>query len=71
MKTIDKTYISLQKEAKKAALEVLIYNSRGPFRGLPRAAGWKYPEPGYPGLDDRIPGNGEPFFLRKFVLHKA
>jgi hypothetical protein len=30
--------------AKDAALEVLIHNSRGP-RGLPRTAGWGYPEP--------------------------
>lgn len=30
--------------AKGAALEVLLHNSRGP-RGLPRAAGWGYPEP--------------------------
>lgn len=32
-------------ETKKAALEVLRHNSRGPFQGLPRAAGWGYPEP--------------------------
>jgi hypothetical protein len=32
-------------EAKKAALEVLIHNSHGPFHGLPRTAGWGYPEP--------------------------
>ena len=32
-------------EAKKAALEVLIHNSHGPFQGLPRTAGWGYPEP--------------------------
>jgi hypothetical protein len=32
-------------EAKKAALEVLIHNSHGPFNGLPRTAGWGYPEP--------------------------
>src|SRR5450756_1100654 len=31
--------------AKIAALEVLIHNSHGPFRGLPRTAGWGYPEP--------------------------
>jgi hypothetical protein len=31
--------------AKKAALEVLLHNSRGPYRSLPRAAGWGYPEP--------------------------
>lgn len=32
-------------EAKKAALEVLIHNNHGPYRGLPRTAGWGYPEP--------------------------
>jgi len=31
--------------AKKAALEVLIHNAHGPFQGLPRTAGWGYPEP--------------------------
>jgi hypothetical protein len=32
-------------EAKKAAIEVLIHNSRGSYHGLPRTAGWGYPEP--------------------------
>ena len=32
-------------EAKKAALEVLLQNALGPFHGLPRTAGWGYPEP--------------------------
>ncbi len=32
-------------EAKSAALEVLLHNSHGPFHGLPRTAGWGYPEP--------------------------
>lgn len=32
-------------EAKKAALEVLLHNSHGPYLGLPRTAGWGYPEP--------------------------
>ena len=31
--------------AKKAALEVLLHNMQGPFHGLPRTAGWGYPEP--------------------------
>jgi len=31
--------------AKEAAVEVLLNNSRGPHRGLPRAAAWGYPEP--------------------------
>ena len=32
-------------EAKKAALEALIHNNHGPYQGLPRTAGWGYPEP--------------------------
>jgi hypothetical protein len=32
-------------EAKKAALEVLLHNRQGPYQGLPRTAGWGYPEP--------------------------
>ena len=32
-------------DAKKAALEVLLHNANGPFHGLPRTAGWGYPEP--------------------------
>ena len=32
-------------EAKKAALQVLLHNAHGPYRGLPRTAGWGYPEP--------------------------
>lgn len=32
-------------EAKKAALEVLLHNDRGPYHSLPRTAGWGYPEP--------------------------
>ena len=32
-------------KAKKAALEVLLHNMKGPFFGLPRTAGWGYPEP--------------------------
>ena len=31
--------------AKKAALDVLLHNANGPFQGLPRTAGWGYPEP--------------------------
>lgn len=31
--------------AEKAALEVLLHNSKGPFLDLPRTAGWGYPEP--------------------------
>jgi hypothetical protein len=32
-------------EAKAAALKVLRHNAHGPYRGLPRTAGWGYPEP--------------------------
>ncbi len=32
-------------DAKKVALEVLLHNAHGPFMGLPRTAGWGYPEP--------------------------
>ena len=32
-------------EAKRAALEVLLHNMKGPYHGLPRTAGWGYPEP--------------------------
>jgi hypothetical protein len=35
----------LIEEAKKAAIEVLIHNAHGPYQGLPRTAGWGYPEP--------------------------
>ncbi len=42
MKTED---LQLIEEAKKAALEVLLHNAIGPFQGLPRTAGWGYPEP--------------------------
>jgi len=35
----------LIKQAKEAAVEVLLHNMHGPYRGLPRTAGWGYPEP--------------------------
>jgi hypothetical protein len=41
---VDKDKKLLEK-AKKAALEVLLHNNHGPYRGLPRTAGWGYPEP--------------------------
>ncbi|HSI69562.1 MAG TPA: glycoside hydrolase 100 family protein [Gillisia sp.] len=31
--------------AKEAAIGILLHNSKGPFQGLPRTAGWGYPEP--------------------------
>lgn len=32
-------------DAKSAAIEVLLHNASGPYDGLPRTAGWGYPEP--------------------------
>ncbi len=32
-------------EAEQAAVEALLHNAVGPYLGLPRAAGWGYPEP--------------------------
>ncbi len=31
--------------ARQAALDVLLHNANGPYQGLPRTAGWGYPEP--------------------------
>ncbi|MGQ9554160.1 MAG: glycoside hydrolase 100 family protein [Anaerolineae bacterium] len=39
-----KLYVPVD-EAKKGALAVLLHNARGPYRSLPRVAGWGYPEP--------------------------
>lgn len=36
---------ALVEEAKKAAIGVLLHNSKGPYYSLPRTAGWGYPEP--------------------------
>ena len=32
-------------EARQAAVKVLLHNMEGPYAGLPRTAGWGYPEP--------------------------
>ena len=40
-----KTDLQEIERAKEVALEVLIHNAHGPFMGLPRTAGWGYPEP--------------------------
>jgi hypothetical protein len=32
-------------QARQAALKVLLHNNHGPYHGLPRTAGWGYPEP--------------------------
>jgi hypothetical protein len=42
MERIDEKLIA---QAKEAALKVLLHNNHGPCRGLPRTAGWGYPEP--------------------------
>jgi len=42
MKLRDKNIIE---QAKNAAIKVLLHNRHGPYRGLPRTAGWGYPEP--------------------------
>ena len=42
MKTSDQQQID---KAKEAAIEVLLHNAHGPYHGLPRTAGWGYPEP--------------------------
>jgi len=42
MQTADWQKINI---AQKAAIEVLIHNSHGSYHGLPRTAGWGYPEP--------------------------
>ena len=41
---MDKQLTGKVQEAKQAALEVLRHNAHGPFFGLPRTAGWGYPE---------------------------
>jgi hypothetical protein len=40
----DKSLVSIE-QAKEAALQILLHNAQGPFQGLPRTAGWGYPEP--------------------------
>ena len=50
--------------AKRAALAVLLHNAHGPYEGLPRTAGWGYPEPYtrdllLAGLGIMASGNGE------------
>jgi len=42
---MEKRNKNLVERAKETALEVLLHNSHGPYRGLPRTAGWAYPEP--------------------------
>lgn len=42
---MDKKLAEQVQEAKQAAMEVLLHNAHGPHHGLPRTAGWGYPEP--------------------------
>ncbi len=42
---MDEHNMELIGRAKKAALDVLLNNNHGPYRGLPRTAAWGYPEP--------------------------
>src|SRR3954447_15037165 len=64
-------------EAKQAALEVLLHNRKGPFTGLPRTAGWGYPEPYTRDLMISLPGfllTGKPELreqMRKTLLALA
>src|SRR5665647_2936071 len=45
LKQMKSTSLQEIEDAKKAALEVLLHNAHGPYMGLPRTAGWGYPEP--------------------------
>src|ERR1039458_8200175 len=40
----EKALVAIE-QAKEAALRILLHNACGPFQGLPRTAGWGYPEP--------------------------
>lgn len=42
---MDEKSLASINQAKQAALKILLHNARGPFQGLPRTAGWGYPEP--------------------------
>jgi hypothetical protein len=53
---MDKHARQVIEDGKEAALRVLQHNARGPFRGLPRAAGWGYPEPYTRDLLISLPG---------------
>jgi hypothetical protein len=42
---VNSATIKLIARAKEAATNVLLHNAHGPYKGLPRTAGWGYPEP--------------------------
>lgn len=41
----DNKSLNAVEQAKEAALQILLHNAQGPYQGLPRTAGWGYPEP--------------------------
>lgn len=47
---------TLVERAEKTAVDVLLHNLRGSYRGLPRTAGWGYPEPYTRDLMIALPG---------------
>ncbi len=42
---MEKKEVKLIEHTKEAAIKVLLHNNHGSFHGLPRTAGWGYPEP--------------------------
>ena len=62
---------TLIEEAKVAALEVLLHNAHGSYHGLPRTAGWGYPEPYTRDLMICLPGilvSGNQKLISKYKL---
>ncbi len=53
--TLKAPYVSIE-AAQRAAIAVLEHNATGPFAGLPRTAGWGYPEPYTRDLMLALPG---------------
>jgi len=43
--SLDEKSLASIEQAKEAALQILLHNAQGPYQGLPRTAGWGYPEP--------------------------
>ena len=43
--SFDEKSLAFIEQAKEAALQILLHNAHGQFQGLPRTAGWGYPEP--------------------------
>jgi hypothetical protein len=60
---------NLIEAAKAEALKVLLHNAKGPYHGLPRTAGWGYPEPYTRDLMICLPGvlvSGHPELVAKY-----